>query len=294
MARLARRVIIAGSGRLLYQTRRETPEGEAYVPRWPSWPRVTTALNQFLFERGLTPPWVLPARDCEDFWATRSNQDDHNGPARYASKSLEMVRFLNDFWAPEVTDADSLLELGCNCGPNLAGLQDLGFRALAGVEINPAAVQEMRRSFPALADSAEVMVGSFEEVLPNVPSASYDVILTVASLQHVHPSGHRIMADIVRIARRHICIVETEWITHSGMYARNYKRVFERLGAEQVRSEVISASSLPERAGAGSVGYVARLFRVPTQPVASEASENQLSRRERSAGSSRSRGLHLD
>jgi len=69
------------------------------------------------------------------------------------------------------------------------------------------------------------------------------------------------MRSMVRVARRFICLIETEWITCSYVFARNYGRVFERLGAEQVRAR-ITPDSIPGPLGDAYVGYVARLFRI--------------------------------
>lgn len=257
-----RRVLAAVVGRVLYQTRIRTLEGEPYVPSRLSWTHAAAGLNRRLFERGIAPPWVLSAAGCEGYWASRSNEDDQNSPASYASKPLDIVRFLGDFWTPYVTADDSVLELGSSSGANLEGLHKLGFGKLAGVEINPEAIEEMRRAFPELAEETEVMLGDLADVLPRIPARSHDVILSVATLIHVHPTSNAVMSEMVRIAKRFICVIETEWVTCSYVFARDYRRVFERLGAEHVKSQTISAQSLADSPLTAYVGYTVRLFRV--------------------------------
>jgi SAM-dependent methyltransferase len=224
--------------------------------------RPMVALNQALFERGVTPPWVWTPDRCGRFWASRTEQDERNGPAAYAGKDLDVVTFLNDFWQPEVSTEDSVLELGCNAGPNLEGLRRLGFTDLAGVEINPAATAEMGRAFPELSALAKVHLGAAERVLPGLPPSSHDVVFSMAVLIHVHPSNHRVMAEMVRVSRKYVCVIEAENVTCGYVFARNYRRVFERLGCTEVKTAPILVDSF-ESAAAGYVGYRARLFRVP-------------------------------
>lgn len=259
----ARRALIAATTRLLYQTRARTTEAEPYVPARRSWERLAAALNRRLFERGIAPPWVLSAAGCERYWASRSDEDEQNSPTSYAAKSLDIVRFIDAFWSPEVSMTDSVLELGSSSGANLEGLRRHGYTKLAGVEINADAIDLMRDAFPELADLAAVKLGSLGDVLPQTPSQSCDVILTVATLIHVHPTTNAVLGEMMRIARRYICVIETEWVTMSYVFARDYRRVFERLGAEHVRSQTITTRSLTDSALDGYVGYVARLFRMP-------------------------------
>lgn len=259
----AKRWLVAAVSRSLYQTRARTPYGEPYVPSPRSWKRGAAELNRRLFERGMAPPWVLSAAGCERYWASRSDEDEQNSPGSYASKPLDIVDFIDQFWSPEVSASDSVLELGSSSGANLEGLRRHGFTQLSGVEINTDAVGLMRDAFPDLAGAADVEVGSLADVLPGLPSNSYDVILTVATLIHVHPTTNTVMSEMMRIARRFICVVETEWVTMSYVFARDYQRVFERLGAEQVSAQRISSGSLAGSTLDGYVGYTARLFRVP-------------------------------
>jgi SAM-dependent methyltransferase len=230
--------------------------------------RPAIALNRSLFERGITPPWVWTPDQCARFWETRDATDRANGAIEYARKPLDVVSFMNDFWQPHVSSNDSVLEVGCNSGPNLEGLRRLGFSTLAGVEISSEAVAEMQRAFPELAMTATIHHGRAEEALPTLGSGSCDVVFAMAVLHHVHPASRAVMAQMVRIASRHVCVIEPEDLTCSYVFARNYKRVFERLGCTQIKEETIVRESFPS-AFPAYVGYRARLFRVPSRAVGS-------------------------
>jgi hypothetical protein len=115
---------------------------------------------------------------------------------------------------------------------------------------------------PQLAGNVELTLGSFEDVLPKLPSGAYDTVFTMAVGIHIHPSSSWLFGEMVRIASRHVCVLETEVANARYTFARNYRRVFERLGCTQVREEQIDRSSHPEVSDEFD-GYVARLFRVP-------------------------------
>ena len=224
-------------------------------------------VNQWLMERGCTPPWVMSRGEVHAFWSGISNDGRFAGnrPDEYAQKPQGIIHFLDDFWSPEVRPNDAVLELGCNCGANLNGLQKIGYNRLAAVELNSAAIQEMRRVFPQVHSSAQIHEGSLEDVLPRMPDASADVVFTMAVLIHIHPSSLAIFRHMVRVARRYICVVELEAANCSYVFARNYRRVFERLGCQQVRSVLITRDSAPA-VDPEYYGYTARLFRVPARP----------------------------
>lgn len=220
--------------------------------------RGAVRLNQALFERGIAPPWVWSAERCRAYWASRTEQSNGNQPSSYSHKQQAIVEFLHGFWQPYVSPEMSFLETGCNAGANLHGLRKRGYRDLGAVEINPAAIAELRRAFPELHD-VKLSEGALEDVLAAMPSRSVDVVFSMAVLIHIHPASDRIFAEMARIARRYVCVVEAETVTLSYIFARNYRRVFERLGYVQLRSARLSEAAFPE-VGPDYFGYTARLL----------------------------------
>lgn len=224
--------------------------------------KVTTRLNQALFERGMTPPWIWSRERCQHYWSTRTSDGADNRPADYVAKDLAIVDLLHEFWSPEVSASSAVLELGCNAGANLERLRQLGYSDLAGIEVNPNAVEALREAFPALAEEASLTVGSLEDVLPTLESDSVDVVYTMAVLLHLHPASDDVFDHVVRVARSKVCVIEAEETTLAYIFARNYGRVFERRGWREVKSLPITAERFPELAPAYS-GYIARLFTAP-------------------------------
>jgi SAM-dependent methyltransferase len=233
--------------------------GDLSQPQGPE--RLMVRANQALFERGLAPPWVWDAERCRRFWAERDEQAGGNAPSAYANKPQAIVDAMQDFWRPEVESGMSILEVGCNAGANLAGLHRHGYERLAGVEINPRAIEQLRRSFPDL--PATVTEGALEDVLPDMATSSVDVVFSMAVLLHLHPDSHEVFGHMARIARRYVCVVEAESTTISYIFARNYRRVFERHGCSQRRAALLAEGAFPQ-VGTDYWGYTARLL-VPSR-----------------------------
>jgi hypothetical protein len=241
------------AGRLFFQ---QAVDGRGNaLPLHPVWGR----LNQWMTERGWCPPWIMTREEIEAYWRTRDNSADGNRPRVFAGKSVEIVEFMHRFWSPEVSSRDDILELGANCGANLNGLWQLGYRRLGGVEINPHALDEMKHTFPYIAEQCAITMMPIDAYLAAAPARSVDVIYTMAVAHHLHPALNRVFRDMTRVARRHICVIETEAANCTYQFARNFKRVFERLGCREVRSADPAATVHSIDYG----GYTARLFAVP-------------------------------
>jgi SAM-dependent methyltransferase len=227
--------------------------------------RPIVALNRALFERGKTPPWVWSPNQAANYWAGQEHDDQANNPSTYSRKPLEVIEWLREFWSPEIGSDASVLEVGTNAGPNLEGLRQSGYSKLSGVEINPAAIAEMGRAFPELSAMATIHEGHAEQALGALPADSQDLVFSMAVLVHVHPASNQVMTEMVRVARRYVCVLEAEDVTCGYLFARNYRRVFERLGCTEVRTAPVLGESFPTATPEGYVGYRARLFQVPAR-----------------------------
>jgi len=221
-------------------------------------------INQWLTEHGYTTPWLMTRKECQEFWKGMTNDAQFSGnrPEAYASKPQDIVQFLHEFWKPYVGNEDSILELGCNCGANLHGLNRLGYQHLNGIEINEHAVSYMASAFPDLAKRVTISVGSLEEILPKAETKSVDVIFSMAVLLHVHPTSNCVFDEMVRVARKYICVVEAEAANCSYLFSRNYRRVFQQRGCSEAKSVLIEKKAFQDM-DTNYYGYTARLFHVP-------------------------------
>jgi SAM-dependent methyltransferase len=257
LRKLGQRLLVMSEPYLYVE--RTDEAGNPTVPRGLH--AVGLRVNQAVIEAGKTPPWVMTDEQCRAFWASRVAGGPDNDPVDMARKDPSVMDFLHSFWQPEVDFEDEILELGPNAGGNLAALRKLGYRHLSGVEINTNALEVFRREHPETWEAVTIVEGSFEGTLPTLAARSYDCVFTASVGIHIHPASHRVFSEMVRLSRKHVAILETEAANGRYTFARNYKRVFERLGCTQIRELHVDPTSVPNIQRQYD-GYVARLFRV--------------------------------
>jgi len=118
-----------------------------------------------------------------------------------------------------------ILELGCNVGRNLNYLRSKGFTNLTGIELNSEAVKNSLKGFKIFNSSIEDYLRNFEN--------KYDLIFTMAALEHLPQESEWIFAEMVKRAK-HIITIEDEHSLNKICFPRNYKKIFESLGMKQI------------------------------------------------------------
>lgn len=177
---------------------------------------------------------------------TESSSEYWKHPRLYASKE-ELRVSLPEYYAHESLNplnewigkqliahgVDNILEVGCNCGRNVAHLLSLGLNA-RGVEISPEAVEYAKTAFPTAYPHITLM----DAELYLACQDSFGAIFTQGVLMHVpHNSG--LFAEIARVASDLILVNEVErpkGIIERHKYSRSYKALFEGLGWQEVFS----------------------------------------------------------
>ncbi len=149
-----------------------------------------------------------------------------------------------------------VLEVGCNAGRNLEHLFGAGHRNLSAIEINADAIALLRRSFPDMAARLDLRHGPAENLLPGFPSAHFDLVFTMAVLEHLHDDSESVFAGIARVCRRFLITIEDEHRVSWRHFPRNYRKVFEPLGLAQILEQRCD----PAIHGLSEV-HVARVFR---------------------------------
>ncbi len=196
-----------------------------------------------------------------EYW--KQPWDGHNLPADYLEgreRSEFLVRLVEQYAEPTST----ILELGCNVGRNLYYLFQAGFMNLAAIEISTNAVQILRETFPELDAVLTIHNGPIEAVLPTLQDNAFDVSFTMAVLEHIHTESEEVFREIVRATKRILVTVEDEEHLSWRHFPRDYQRVFELLGMEQVQ-----ALECDDIAGLGP-GFVTRVFRKSSIPTIKE------------------------
>ncbi len=140
----------------------------------------------------------------------------------------------------------SVLELGCNCGPNLANIKDRYPKVkLAGIDANADAITRGKELL-----DADLRAGTFF----NLPweDQSFDIVLADATLMYADKNDIiPVLLEVNRVARRGVIFVE--WFSESIIgkvknfhWARNYPKLLKRLGFK-VRTRKLNESTWPSK-----------------------------------------------
>lgn len=202
-----------------------------------------------LVHRPLTRDRIL------EYW--KSPWDGRNAPEDYlrgTEKSELLLRLVRQV----ANNYVSVLEIGCNVGRNLYHLFSAGYTNLTGIEINEEAVRLLRAAFPDMAGQIVVHNAPAETVLPGMAADTFDLVFTMAVLEHIHRDSEWLFGDIARVTKEYLITIEDEEHISWRHFPRNYRKVFERLGLREIHSE--DCSDIP---GLGP-GFVARVFRKST------------------------------
>lgn len=184
---------------------------------------------------------------------------DGNAPHHYVERE-QRSRFLLDLMAEHVEKDAAILEIGCNVGRNLSFLQRDGYSNLTGIEISKNALEKLRENFPKLAESATLINKPVEEAIREFDENNFDVVFTMAVLEHIHEDSAWIFEEIVRVAGRYLIVIEDEQSYTWRHFPRNYRKVFEQHGARQIKE--IDCGKTQE--SGMNAGFFARVFAVPT------------------------------
>ena len=200
-----------------------------------------------------------------DFWAKRSPKDTHRDWQYDTSswlsdyiKSTEHPhrKMIIDF-LQLLEPYKSLLEIGCNTGPNLVRVVN---KKIAGIDANKEAIQYARAILP----DADLRVGDFH-TLP-WEDKSFDVLLADAALMYVDPDHiYPMLEEIDRVVKKGVVIVDRFNESLGGVvtgyvWGRNYPKLLESLGFT-VYTREITKELWPESENWQKYGIIASAAR---------------------------------
>jgi SAM-dependent methyltransferase len=195
-------------------------------------------------------------QNLQDFW--RQPEPEGNKPNHYIAvvgRSAALLEMISDL--PK--DAH-IIEVGCNVGRNIAYLYDHGYTNLEAIEINPHAVELLRKTYPQLAD-VPVHIGTASEMLAGFDEQSFDLVFTMAVLEHIHPDESAVFDHMVRVGKEVLAIEPPGRLTHR-TFPHDIQDVFESRGLKQQWAR--SMKDFPSNAKDWSIHkYVGRRFARP-------------------------------
>jgi len=190
--------------------------------------------------------------DVHKYWM--EPWDGINLPQEYAGAKAR-TQFLVQIVSRHADPPARILEVGCNVGRNLNALFEAGYRGLlAGIEISRDAVRLMKETYPAMAAAAQIYNAAVEDVVRGFGDRAFDLVFTMAVLEHIHTSSEWVFPEIARITNRYLVTIEDERGYSWRHFPRNYQRVFEPLGFRQI--EQITCKEIE---GLGK-DFIARVF----------------------------------
>jgi 2-polyprenyl-3-methyl-5-hydroxy-6-metoxy-1,4-benzoquinol methylase len=191
------------------------------------------------------------------YW--RDPEDAGNLPKAYLSEEgNKRSQFLVDTIKKYADPNAPILEIGCNAGRNLNFLFSAGYRNLEAIEISEQAINLLKQTFPEVALSTKIYNLPTEEVIRELQESKYDVVFTMAVLEHIHTDSEWIFPEIVRITKGILLTIEDERGLGDRHFPRNYRKIFESLGMKQI---AVTNFNLEEH-GLSS-DFFARVFRRP-------------------------------
>lgn len=150
---------------------------------------------------------ILQHTSQEDFWTgdfgreytDRNSRQLDEWNAFYQATWGQTKLAMNETFVGQLPRDARILEVGCNTGMQLRGLQEAGFTNLYGVELQSYAVEKAKQ----YTQQVNLMQGSGFD-LP-FKDKFFDVIVTNGVLIHIAPADlPRIMAEMVRCSARYI------------------------------------------------------------------------------------------
>lgn len=150
----------------------------------------------------------MDSNDVRREWADRSGE---YSPRYYAHRgSDETSEALVATLERRVGRDASVLELGCSSGRHLAALAEAGFTDLTGVDVNADAVDVLAETHEELAATGTFHVAAIESFLPELPNGAFDAVVSVETLQHIHPDETWVFAEVARVTGECLVVVENE------------------------------------------------------------------------------------
>ena len=143
----------------------------------------------------------------EGFWSSefgkeytdRNSRDEKDWDTFYLDTYGITKIEINNKILSGLPKAIRILEVGCNTGMQLVGLQKMGFTNLYGVELQPYAVEQAKR----FTQNINIIQGSGFE-LP-FKDNYFDLVCTNGVLIHIAPENHfGFMSEIVRCSKKYV------------------------------------------------------------------------------------------
>lgn len=189
-----------------------------------------------------------------EYW--RNPKDGLNEPMMYLRpigwlRSVQLYRIISELIP--VFEQPKILEIGSNIGRNLMILKFGNYTNLSGIEVSEEAIALMRKVFPTSNNKITTYLGPVEELIHTLKTDEFDIIFTMAVLEHLPLESVHVFKQMVRVTRKYLVTIEDERCTSWRHFPRRYDKVFKKLGLKQIR--------VIKRIDGLSSAFVCRIFK---------------------------------
>jgi len=168
--------------------------------------------------------------EIRNYW--RDPNDGKNVLERYQSaRAYKRSKYLLSL-ITHLPRESKILELGSGVGRNLSALHNAGFKNLNGIEISEKSLNVMRQSYPELRQ-CKIHHSPIESIIDILPDIEYDLVYTMAVLEHLPFESDWVFPEISRICKANLITIEDEYTKSWRHFPRNYKKMFEGLRFKQ-------------------------------------------------------------
>mgnify|MGYP001407878881 FL=1 len=237
-----------------------------FLSRWPRLHRIALSISLTLTPVHLKELFV-GTRAWEQEWAEAhlSKRNDWGGEGKDVIKSYwdSMEHPHRRFLIDKICEfsPSNILEIGCNCGPNLYLLaQRLPEAQLYGIDVNAVAIEKGKKWFSESGiNNVSLSVGKADD-LGQFQDKSFDVVFTDAMLIYIGPDKIRkVVEEMLRVVQKGLLL--TEWhvfesensdrdglgIRHCGMWKRDYVTLLKKYSSlEKVLITKITSDIWPD------------------------------------------------
>lgn len=232
---------------------------KSFLKRWPKFYSFLKRIYQaFRNTRRKLRAHLLGTKAEENYWVTRHLRKGDD----WGDKKKDWVRGYWDsrdhshrsFLLNRICrfSPSSILEIGCNCGPNLYLLAKKSpSKEIVGIDINPLAVQKGNEWLMQEGISnVKLLVGKADD-LRQFQDKSFDVVFTDAVLIYVGPDKiKKVMGEMLRVARK--AMVFLEWhcwgskCNPLGVYVGHWARDYVALLKDFIPEGKVEVTKLPK------------------------------------------------
>ena len=222
------------------------------------WPRFYNFLEKSYSVVRRVQRYLLGTKVDEKYWAMRhlrkgddwGNQDGdwvrgYWNSRNHTHRSFLMERVFK--FSPS-----SILEIGCNCGPNLYMLaKKFPDAEIRGIDVNPMAVQKGNEWFTEEGISnVKLSLGKADD-LRQFKDKSFDVVFTDAVLIYIGPDKiKKVIEEMLRVTRKALIFLEWHCFDSKcnplGVYVGHWMRDYIALLREFIPESKIKVTKLPK------------------------------------------------